>query len=385
MQFPRWLPYDAVKKLFDILSKKGECRLVGGCVRNILINTGKTDIDIATTIGPMDVVKLLKDNGINCIPTGLKYGTITAIINGEHFELTTLRKDVETFGRDVNVEFTNVWEEDANRRDFTINALYMDLAGKVYDYFGGAADLEQRLLRFVGVPKERIQEDYLRILRYFRFIGYFGVEKIDQESLDAIMQNGRNIVKLSSERIQNELFKILATKYVKDALLLMEQAHILHYLGIDIDARACGALLYTNDNLVNLAALLRAAQYEEESFAAFGRFLKLSNAHRSTLKKLLFETPQIIELDLVKPLLYKFGKLLLAKMCKLHQVEGRRIAEGILEEIMLQEMPIFPIKGEDLLALGYKGERLGAKLKEMEQLWIASKFSISKESLLENM
>ena len=170
-KLPKWVPVSDCKKIFSLIKKAGgESRLVGGCVRDILLGKSHSDVDIATTVIPDVAMSVLKKAEIKVIPTGLKHGTVTAVLNEKHYEITTLRKDVETDGRHAVVEFTDSWKEDSRRRDFTINAMSMDLEGEVYDYFDGQKDLQSKLVKFVGNPEKRIEEDYLRILRYFRFI-----------------------------------------------------------------------------------------------------------------------------------------------------------------------------------------------------------------------
>jgi poly(A) polymerase len=199
-------------RLLDALDAKGGAtRFVGGCVRDALLELEQSDIDLATRLTPDEVVKRLETAHIKAVPTGIAHGTITAVVAGKPVEVTTLRRDVATDGRRATVAFTDDWTEDAARRDFTINALSADpLTGEVFDYFGGLADLAARRVRFIGDPLQRIAEDHLRILRFFRFHARFGADAPDQEGLEACAARANDLMALSRERIADELLKLLA-------------------------------------------------------------------------------------------------------------------------------------------------------------------------------
>ena len=204
------------KIIFSSLNEIGkkEVRFVGGCVRKTLCAETVDDIDLATSLKPDEVKKRLAKNEIKAIDTGISHGTITAILNKIKFEITTLRQDVSTDGRHANVEFTSNWEEDALRRDFTINAIYADSEGQIFDPLNGIDDLKNGEVKFIGLPRERIQEDYLRILRYFRFFTQYSKIDHDQEIIQSIKQNINGLNKISNERIFDELKKILSLKNV---------------------------------------------------------------------------------------------------------------------------------------------------------------------------
>ena len=203
-----------VKTIFKIFAQntkqdKDSIRLVGGCVRDLLLEKTVNDFDFATKLQPQEIIAILEKNQIKAIPTGIEFGTITAVVNHKNFEITTLRKDNEPDGRHLKAEFVNDYHLDAARRDFTINALYLDDQGEIYDYFNGLEDLENKKVRFIGDAKERITEDYLRILRFFRFSCFYSAE-FDQEGLNACFQLKSNLQKLSSERVRAEIFKIFS-------------------------------------------------------------------------------------------------------------------------------------------------------------------------------
>ena len=216
-----------LKYLFNILIKNGdEARLVGGCVRNFLLNKTINDYDIATQYLPEEVENILKKNNIKYFTIGKQFGTITAIINNQHFEITTLRKDIKTDGRHAIVEFTKDYIEDAKRRDFTFNALYMDYEGKIYDYFNGTADLKNGIINFIGNSQDRITEDNLRILRFFRFYTYYCFE-MNYFDLQNCIKYKDKIKTLSKERISEEFYKILQSPYSIKVLSIMQNYGIL--------------------------------------------------------------------------------------------------------------------------------------------------------------
>lgn len=201
---------DDVIFLLQTIENSGyEARIVGGAIRNLLLGAPISDIDLATTALPNEITEIFERKGIQVIPTGVDYGTITVVYNEKGYEITTLREDIQTFGRKAKVSFSKSFETDSNRRDFTINALYMDKNGEIYDYHGGISDIAAKNVRFIGDCRTRITEDYLRILRYFRFVAYYGDFKCDKAYLSVINDMKENVSELSSERILSELLKTL--------------------------------------------------------------------------------------------------------------------------------------------------------------------------------
>lgn len=216
---------DATFKIFDAL--QNQVRLVGGCIRDALLNRPISDIDMATPLKPQEVMRLLSEKNIRWIPTGLKHGTITALIANQSFEITTLRTDLKTNGRHALVKYSTSYEQDARRRDFTINALYMDAAGVITDYVGGLKDLHAKIVRFIGDPFKRIQEDYLRILRYFRFWSIIGATPPDPALESIFQKTADHLIHLSTERKRDEFLKLITTPKASQALLLMQKTHVL--------------------------------------------------------------------------------------------------------------------------------------------------------------
>ncbi len=212
-----------VREIFSVFNsrKPDSVRLVGGCVRDLLLEKNMKDFDFATKFLPDDTIQILEENNIKAIPTGVKYGTITAVINHKHFEITTLRKDVENDGRHPKTEFVDDYFFDAKRRDFTINALYLDESGKIYDYFDGISDLKGEKVKFIGDENLRIQEDFLRILRFFRF-SIFYAKTLDVKGLEACVKNKKGLEILSAERIYSEFFKFFETSNNEKLLNILE-------------------------------------------------------------------------------------------------------------------------------------------------------------------
>ena len=210
------------RKIFSYLNETGHesrVKFVGGCVRKALSGENIEDIDLATSLEPEEVKKRLNNKNIKIIETGISHGTIVAILNGKKFDITTLRKDVATDGRHASVEFTSDWKKDASRRDFTVNSIYADIEGRIFDIYNGVSDLKSGKLKFIGSPKERIQEDYLRILRYFRFFIQYSKSDHETETIQAIKQNINGLNKISNERIFDELQKIFKLKNASNLFL----------------------------------------------------------------------------------------------------------------------------------------------------------------------
>lgn len=403
-----FLQNNALQKLFKALNAHGqEARLVGGAVRNALLGLPITDIDIATTNRPLDTMARVKECGFDAIPTGIEHGTITVVApQGEIFEVTTLRQDVENFGRKAKVVFGKDWEKDARRRDFTINALYLNAFGVVYDYVGGLQDIENKVLRFIGDPEQRINEDYLRILRFFRFFAYYGEGRPDAAALKACAKLKEGLDYVSAERIWSELKKIFSAPNPWRSVLWMRQTGVLNFIlpqsdkwGID----GLGALItaqqvfnFPADPLLRLQCVIPPHKIR---ILEVVKLLKLSNREK---KRLLDwgNFPQICEqcnaLDF-KKLIYVEGSgaaldYLTHKLAAAYLKYPKGSAEyQIIEnyENLLQlarnwQAPQFPIQADDLIQLGYQqGKDLGAMLQKLQKEWTASGFSKSKQQLLQ--
>jgi poly(A) polymerase/tRNA nucleotidyltransferase (CCA-adding enzyme) len=357
--------------LRTVLAALPDARLVGGCVRDALAGRPMADIDLATPRRPEAVVQALQAAGIRAVPTGLDHGTVTAVVDRRGFEITTLRRDEETDGRHARVAYTDDWREDAARRDFTINALSMTPDGAVFDPFGGIADLAAGRVRFVGDPARRIAEDYLRILRFFRFHARYGRPPPDPEAMAAIRAGVPGLARLSAERVWSELLRILAAPDPMGSVALMAELDVLPAVlpeGADPDrlARlvAAGA---PADPLLRLAALLTG---DSESLADR---LKLSTAERGWLAAL--RAPPVPEPGAsdaeLRRLLADTPADILIKRAWLTSNQGSDWA-ALRARLAAMPAPVLPLEGRDVLALGEPpGPRVGVLLREIRAWWLA--------------
>ncbi|EXU83409.1 poly(A) polymerase [Brucella melitensis 548] len=367
-----------------------------------------SDVDLATTHLPEETVRLASEAGFKPVPTGMEHGTITVVVQGYPFEVTTLRRDIETNGRHAKVAFGTDWKADAERRDFTINALYVTADGTVIDQVGGLADIETRTLRFIGDAEQRIREDYLRILRFFRFFAWYGSGRPEAEGLRASARLKDGIAQLSAERIWSEMKKLLGAPDPSRALLWMRQAGVLNLVlpesekwGIDAIhglVRTQSDLGWQADPLLRLESLVPpdAVRMEE-----LGKRMKMSNAERARLEawaRADAVKPGLSE-QALKKAIYRGSKQALLDRIRLAYAAARQEAVGsdeamiraggvarLLDAAEHYDAPVFPITGGDLLARGIeKGPGLGETLRSLETLWIDSCFSLDREALLRKL
>jgi poly(A) polymerase len=391
-----WLKRGETSAVFAALSASGiDTRVVGGAVRNALLGLPVIEaVDLATTAEPERVMALAEEAGLKAVPTGIDHGTVTVIADGLPFEVTTLRRDVETFGRHAKVAYTTSWEEDAKRRDFTLNALYADRDGKVFDPLGGYDDLAAGRVRFIGDAEARIKEDFLRILRFFRFHAYYGKGDMDAAGLKAAVKLRAGLEQLSAERVAGELRRILVAPQAArtvDALydygLLTGVLGGVPRLGRFERLVAIGAAnALAPDASLRLAAL---AIFVEEDVARLAERLRLSNAEQAVLalaaeKGLVAGLP---EETAAKSALYRLGPsyrsaLLLAWLDSDASPDDPEWRKALALPVRWQA-PSFPIGGNDVMTLGeLKGPEIGELLKVLEQDWIASGFALGRDELL---
>ncbi|HEY4191959.1 MAG TPA: CCA tRNA nucleotidyltransferase [Mesorhizobium sp.] len=406
-----WLRDRHLQSLLAALCEDGEeARIAGGAVRNALMGQPVADVDIATTTLPRETIRRAEKTGFKAVPTGIDHGTVTVIAGGRPFEVTTLRADIETDGRHAKVSFGRDWKADAERRDFTINALYAEADGTVIDLVGGLADMEARLLRFIGDPDQRIREDYLRILRFFRFFAWYGKGRPDAEGVKACARLKEGLDGLSAERVWAELKKLLCAPDPSRALLWMRQSGVLTRVlpesekwGIDaIHAlvKAEGDLGWTPDPLARLEAIVPPDTARMKALA--GR-LKFSTREAERLKRWSLTgavEPKTTEAELAKRL-YRGDSQAIVDRLQLSLASARARAAGdggaMDEKAMMEtgglsrllafaqkwEKPIFPLKGADLSALGAEpGPKLGSVLKSLENDWIEANFTLDRGALL---
>lgn len=400
-----WMAWSATRAVMAALEAKGGpgcARFVGGCVRDAVIGVASVDVDIdvATTLRPEGVAAALAAAGLKSAPTGLDHGTITAIAEGRPFEITTLRRDVSTDGRRAVVAFTDDWDEDARRRDFRLNALYADGEGKVFDPTGmGVADARAGRIIFVGDPQLRIREDYLRILRFFRFYAWYGVGEPDKPAMDACgalkgMLSGR-----PAERTSKELLKLLAADDPRRAVRLMAETGVLEAIlpGAVALARLDALIaierdcLIENDPELRLAALLPS---DPKSVAATSERLRLSNAQRERLAAAAPGQPRIaswMSAREVRRTVYQLGVRAFYDRAKLAWAASERLATApqwreLLAEAESWTPPAFPVSGDDALAAGVpKGPRVGQVLREVEDWWIDHDFPEDRAMALDKL
>jgi poly(A) polymerase len=378
----------AVLRIMQALQQDGgEARLVGGAVRDAVIGRKIGDLDLAANLPPQRVTEILVARGLKCVPTGIAHGTITAVVDHAGYEITSLRRDVETDGRHAQVEYTDDWQTDAARRDFTMNALYLDAQGTIYDYFDGLHDAHAGRVRFIGVADARIEEDVLRILRFFRFHAWFGQGEIDQTGLAACARHAASLPRLSAERVAREVLKLLAAPVPADAWRLMIDHKIIqHWLAEATDTPRLQLMqMAENANHDRMPGIARlAALLPEDETVAQGVAARLKLSKRDgELLAALAALPGLLHghLDPVplRRLLYARG---VDNVRSALYLTGEKI-EDALTTVAAWQNPVFPIKGEDLARLGIPaGPQMGEILKKIEAWWIASDFHPGREACL---
>jgi poly(A) polymerase len=384
-----WLREPPLRDLLAALDGAGEeARVVGGAVRNALLQEPLGDIDIATTALPDEVIRRVQAAGFKAVPTGIEHGTLTVVAAGRPFEVTTLREDVETFGRHAKVEFGRDWRRDAERRDFTMNALSASRDGVVHDYAGGLADIAARRVRFIGDAGQRIAEDYLRILRFFRFHAAYGEGAPDPVGLAACIEARAGLERLSRERVRMEMLKLVVARHAVSALAVMTETGLLEQVlgGVPLLA-----------SFANLVKVERASALEPDAIRRLGALavsvaedaerlrerLRLANAEYERLASMADHWWQISrrwDERLGRELLYRLGR---ERFTDRVLLAWTRSSEGAADPSWRAlatlparwSAPAFPLKAADFMARGVpKGPRLGAVLAAAEAAWIAAGF-----------
>jgi len=389
-----WMPHSIVapflldpkvKELIRVFTDAGrvdDVRFVGGCVRNVLMNLPQTDIDIATKLVPEEVKTIFEKAGYSVHPTGIEHGTVTVVVQGEPFEITTLRRDVETDGRRAVIEFSTEWKEDAERRDFTFNALYLDVDGKVYDYFGGFHDARNREIRFVGSAEQRIREDYLRILRLFRFQATLGAV-VDSEGLEACSFNHGGLDDISGERIEKEILKLFGAADPMPAVNAMLMTGVFQRVfgtgvsdfPLTVFAQVAKA---TRDPITRIAALFAHKPAIGESIIE--RWKSSNEIKVKLLGALKGCVPyRDDDREAVVKTAYKIGMVEMRDRMLVSW--GRDCGESVYEfervlalaDDIEANLPVFPLRGADILAEGVPpGPVIGRLLKDVENWWVVA-------------
>ena len=390
-----WLREGAVACLLTLLNRDGEeARVVGGAVRNTLLKLPVAEIDVATTALPGEVMRRVQAAGGKAVPTGIEHGTITAIIDHHPVEVTTLREDVETFGRKARVVFGRDWRADAERRDFSINALSVAPDGKVHDYVGGLADIAARRVRFIGEPQRRIEEDYLRILRFFRFHAHFGAGPPDPAGVHACILGRSGFETLSRERVRMEMLKLLLAARATPTLAVMAETGLLGLVLGGVPRLASFENMIKVEEALGLKAdpvrrLGALAVWVEEDAERLTDRLRLSNAESERLLALegWWRIAPQPDAKAARALLYRLGS---ASFADRVLVAWSRSEAGSADAAWHQlaslpqrwPAPVFPLKAADFMSLGIAaGPPLGAAMRAAEAAWIAADFPADRAAI----
>jgi poly(A) polymerase len=385
-----WLEGGALPRLLEVLDRNGEeARAVGGAVRNALIGLAVHEIDVATTAVPEEVVRRVTAAGFKPVPTGIEHGTVTVVIDRHPFEVTTLRQDVETYGRHAKVAFGRDWKADAERRDFTVNALSATRDGAVYDYVGGLADLAARRVRFIGDPRQRIEEDYLRILRFFRFHAAYGTsDHPDASGLAACIAGREGLDRLSRERVRMEMLKLVVAPHAVPTLIAMTDA--------GLTLRVLGGVSYLAD-FENMAKVEMAIGVKPDPVRRLGALgvmvaedaerlwqkLRLTNAEHVRLASMAEgwrRMSSALSEAQMRVLLYRLGPEHFTDHALLGWARSDAGAadtswHAVATLPQRWRAPVFPLKAADFIKRGVdKGPALGAALAAAERAWIAAGF-----------
>lgn len=396
-------------KIIEIINNaEGNARIIGGAVRDALLDKFPFDIDIATSLKPDQLISLFENHKIKTIPTGIKFGTITVIYEDESFQITTLRKDVECDGRHAEVEYTDDYEEDAKRRDFTINALsYCPIKSEIYDYFDGIEDLKNKKVIFIGDPNERICEDYLRILRFYRFTSSYG-DEMDYKGGKACYDHRQMLLTLSKERIKSEIDKIILSEKSVYGLSMLDSQNIVSLIfkctnyNLDLFKRIVTIANFYSDNeyfsynnLVNIAysTIFAYSLINNEVLGQDGLTvkdiinLKFSRADAIMVVKLIkiihLKSEDYNDLHLLLTKIWLNNEIYLDYFILIAAItQDREEVYKFHLDHKAKTKPIFPINGNDLIKIGFKKDEIGVRLNYLKNIWIEYHFDINKKELI---
>ena len=390
---------EEVAKIFNAIntfSSLSELRFVGGCIRKVINKEEIDDIDLATNLTPTQVCEALNKNNIKYYETGIEHGTITAVINDKSFEITTLRKDISTDGRHAEVEFSDDWKEDASRRDFSINAIYSDQEGNLFDPFNGRKDILEGNINFIGSVEKRIKEDYLRIVRYIRFFLNYSKKKHDPKTLKNIKINLDGISNLSSERLLNELKKILKSNGFKNVSRDKESLELLSLIFpqlIRINSfeklNSISEEIYQKSDFIFLLSVMIINETDNVDYFLYKfnlskkdqkRIKILDNFYKDKITKNTFKEKNLIKI------LYFQGRQAILDILNYKIITTKKIDPNLIElkrQFENKELPTFPIDTKNLMQEYdlVEGKTLGKKLKQLEEFWVNNNFQINKEQV----
>lgn len=389
-----WVKSDLAERLFDALEgADGEGRFAGGCVRDALLGRTANDIDVATTVHPEDVIKALEAAGIKAVPTGIDHGTITAVLDGAHIEVTTLREDIETDGRHAVVRFAEDWEVDSSRRDFTINALYADRNGEIFDYQGGLQDLADKRVRFIGSAVDRIHEDALRILRFYRFSAWYAQLPLDEEGHAASKTHQALLAGLSAERVTNELLKLMAAPAPQGIIQDMIVDGILEgLLPVPLALGDMSRVAEIESELGEVDAIRRLSALigGDVDIRQLAEDRKLSNNERSRLLAMAAgaDVQRGMSWNETRRRIYRhgaeaFADWVLLAWARSNDERNHTAWESLYRSISNYEPVTFPITGKMVMDSGIpEGEQVGAILHALESWWIEGDFTATEAELM---
>lgn len=391
-----WMTAPEPAAVFQTLESAGaQVRFVGGCVRDSLVGRPVNDVDIATDAEPARVIALMQAAGFKTIPLGVDHGTVMVVVDGESFEITTLRRDIDTDGRRATVEFTDDWDADAARRDLTFNALSLEVDGTIHDPFDGVADLHAGRVRFVGDATTRIQEDFLRLLRYYRFFAHYGCPPSDSDARAACRALAPNVERLSGERIRAELFKLLAAPDPGPVLDMMRDDGVLrHVIQVEGNIERVARLVAVEAK-INLAdparRLFALLSMESGELRAAARRLRLSNAERDFLLQ-LNENAGRLRVDMasagLRHAIYRLGAPLSRELALMAWADDGDETEwrAVLDVIDAWTSIALPVSGADVLTLGVEpGATVGAHLRRVEEWWVDGDFKANRDACLAHL
>ncbi len=396
-QLKKILQLPEVEKIFNAFGESSVF-LVGGCVRDTLMNKLVTDIDFATPCEPLEVIEILNKSKINYVDIGIKFGTVTAILNDKKYEITSFRKDISTDGRHAEVEFSKEMEADAARRDFTINALYVDKDCRVYDFYNGQEDLKNSILRFIGDPQARIKEDYLRIMRFFRFLASNSTQSLDDDLLTILKAEAPNLSIISKERLWDEFTEILKSESPIAVLKLMQENSIFENIseGLKIE-ESFESLISIESKIKYINPILRLSLLFDNNSKKIENFVNnfpLSSKESKALLQLGEMNEKIVSylsMKEVRFLLYKIGvgnfkNQIVLNWARDVQNKNEVNWRSLYEMANTWERPEFEMKAKDVLGMGIdEGPLVSKILNELEKWWAENDFIDDKFSLIERL
>ena len=385
-----------ISSLFQAVEEHGgTIRFVGGAVRDTLAGLSGFDLDLATDLSPDELIEACQNSGLKTVPVGLKQATVGVVTDNQILEVASLRRSVKNESGKYEIEFTDDWSADAARRDLTINAVYADLHGNVFDYYDGITDLKNGIVRFIGNPEDRIEEDCLRILRFFRFYARFGKTKMDKRALAACIKYKGCLRNIAIERVRDELFKILVTPNAATAMKVIYNNDILAYFlpksnhldALERLSRLVADNRYEGNFLRRLFVLYQPNAALAEDMANTLRFTKKQKEVFVRWAKIDLRPENIMPQQSRMQLIYRYGKqfcidkILLG--AAIYDFEGPSVGK-LLQEIENSVVPIFPVRGRDIVNKGIKDDRkIGKTLNMLEQMWIDSNFNLTRNELLD--